>query len=202
MPQYTKPIQELIALFRSLPGVGIKSAERFVFYLLNIPEKERVAYADHIRNLSKSVHRCVTCNRFDTQDPCSICADHRRDHTTICVVSEPQDAQTIEKTGEFHGVYHILGGALNAVEGITPDKLAIESLLSRTQKTKPKIHEIVIATNPDLEGESTAMYLARKLKNSKITVTRLARGLPMGSNIEYADEVTLSNALKGREQFT
>lgn len=201
MSLYTKPIQELIALFRSLPGVGIKSAERFVFYLLNIPEQDRTAFSDHIRNLSKNVHRCLTCNRFDTQNPCSICADSRRDHGTICVVSEPQDAQTIEKTGEFHGVYHILGGALNAVEGITPDKLTIESLLLRTQKARPKIHEIVVATNPDLEGESTAMYLARKLKNSKITVTRLARGLPMGSNIEYADEVTLSNALKGREKF-
>ncbi|MFH1236381.1 MAG: recombination mediator RecR [Parcubacteria group bacterium] len=196
--QYPKPIQTLIDFFRTLPGVGTKTAERFVLHLVGIPAKERIEFAKAIEEIQNVLHRCRVCSRIDTRDPCAICADSQRDHTTICVVSDQQDVMAIEKTNEFHGVYHVLGGALNPIEGITPDRLTIDQLAERIKNAKPKVKEIILATNPDIEGESTAMFLARKLKPLHVLVSRLARGLPFGSHVEYADDVTLSDALKGR----
>ncbi len=201
MPKYPKPIQELVDSFRTLPGVGAKSAERFVFRLLQLPADKRSAFAKRIMELTDVIKQCTECGRFDVQTPCSICGNGKRDHTTICVVAEPQDVEAIEKTGEFSGVYHLLGGTLNPLEGIGPDKLAIEKLVARIKKQSPRVQEVIIATNPDLEGESTALYLTRALKPLKVKVTRPAKGLPMGSSIEYADELTLSSALKERKEM-
>ncbi len=201
MSEYPKVIQQLVAFFRRFPGVGAKSADRFIFHLLKLSAPERETFAESIRNLHNAIKTCAICGRFDDQSPCTICANLKRDHATICVVAEPQDIQPIEKTGEFSGVYHVLGGVLNALDGITKDQLSIDKLLERIKTAKPTIREVIIATNADLEGETTALYLARVLKNSKVIVTRLAKGLPIGSNIEYADEITLSSALKDRKRL-
>lgn len=207
MTKYPDIIQNLINKFSRLPGLGPKSAERLVFYLLKLPNDDLKKLAKDLENLKGEIKVCQNCFNFSSQNPCEICSDKKRDYSTICVVAQPSDLQVIEKTGEYQGLYHILGGVLNPVEGVTPDQLKIRELinkvkssLSKVQSSKP-IKEIIIATNPDLEGESTAMYLARQLKPFKIKITRLAKGLPMGSNLEYADEITVSNALKGRREL-
>lgn len=199
MNQYPDAIKNCIDQLASLPGLGPKTAERLVFYLLK-QNKERVDdLATALAGLQQKVTLCQRCYNVATHNPCSICTDSRRDQQTLCVVAEPQDLLVIEKTAEYHGQYHVLGGVLNPVEGITPDQLRINELIKRVKTQKPPIHEVIIATNPDLEGESTAMYLARQLKSLPVKISRLAKGLPMGSTIEYADEVTISSALKGRQ---
>ncbi|MFA5135141.1 MAG: recombination mediator RecR [Patescibacteria group bacterium] len=199
MAKYPESIQRLIDTLSNLPNLGPKSAERIVFHLL---KQDR----EYIRNLSGTIQAlkdqikiCSTCFNVSTGNPCDICRDRKRNRGMICVVAEPQDLLVIEKTGEYSGLYHVLGGVLNPVRDISPDKLTIGALLERVRSARPKASEVIIATNPDLEGESTAMYLARKLKELGVKTTRLARGLPMGSAIEYADEVTVSSALKGRQ---
>lgn len=199
MTKYPESIQRLINTLSNLPNLGPKSAERIVFYLLKQNTEYTQDLSNTIQALKDQIKICSTCYNVSTDDPCDICRDSKRDHSMICVVAEPQDLLVIEKTGEYSGLYHVLGGVLNPVRDISPDQLTISSLLERVQEAKPTIQEVIIATNPDLEGESTAMYLARKLKELSITTTRLARGLPMGSTIEYADEVTVTSALKGRQ---
>jgi len=201
MSQHPSPIQDLINTFRTLPGIGAKSAERIVFRLLSLPKAERETFAKKVASLDEGIQACAECGRYDTATPCSICANPRRDRTIICLVAEPQDILAIEKTGDYSGVYHLLGGVLNPLEGITPEKLRIEALINRVKRPAPKIREIIIATNPDMEGESTALYIARLLKPFSILTTRLARGLPLGANIEYADEMTLGSSLKERKKI-
>lgn len=199
MPKFPEPIQNLINEFNKLPGIGPKTSERFVFYLLKQPKEEIVKLTHVLENLKNKITYCSVCQNISEQNPCPICSDSKRDKKTICIVSESHDLASIENTGEFKGLYHVLGGTLSPLEGITPDKLAIKQLLQRIKKDKVK--EIIVALNPDLEGESTTLYLTKTLKPFNIKITRLARGLPMGSDLEYADEVTLSNALKGRMQI-
>lgn len=200
MTHYPLAIKKLIDLLVRLPGLGPKAAERIIFYLL----KQNSNYTDEliaaIQSIKREIKICDTCYNIGTRIPCSICSDSRRDATTICVVAEPQDIFVIEKIGEYKGLYHVLGGVLNPVEGTTPDAIKIRELLQRVAAPKNKIKEVILATNPDLEGESTALYITRKLKELQIKTTRLAKGLPMGSTIEYADEVTLSSAFKGRQE--
>jgi len=198
MNQHPSSIKNLIDKLTRLPGLGPKAAERIVFYLLKKDKQFIDELSKNINTLKNEVKLCNRCYNITNQDPCIICRDPKRDKTTVCIVAEPQDVLVIEKTGEYNGLYHILGGVLNPVEGITPDKLKIKELVNRIKKNG--IKETIIATNPDLEGESTSMYLARHLKPLNLKITRLAKGLPMGSTIEYADEVTISSALKGRQE--
>ena len=196
MPKFPEPIQNLINEFNKLPGIGPKTSERFVFYLLKQPKEEISRLAQVLENLKDKITYCSVCQNVSEKNPCIICSDQKRSKTTICVVAESHDMASIENTGEFNGLYHVLGGNLNPLENITPDKLKIKELVQRIKKDGVK--EIILALNPDLEGESTTLYLTKLLKPLNIKITRLARGLPMGSDLEYADEVTLSNALKGR----
>lgn len=199
MSKYPDSIQKCIDGLAHLPGIGPKSAERIVFYLLKQGSKTSDELAKNIGTLQKNISLCQQCGNMTDQNPCLLCTDTKRDDAIICVVAEPQDIQVIEKSGEFHGRYHVLGGVLNPVEGMTADRLRIKELVDRIKKNKHTLKEIIIATNPDLEGESTAMYLARQLKPYQLKISRLAKGLPMGATIEYADEITISNALKGRQ---
>ncbi|MFA6428145.1 MAG: recombination mediator RecR [Candidatus Buchananbacteria bacterium] len=192
-------IQNLIGHFNQLPGIGRKTAERLVFFLLTQSKADLAAFAKDLANLSDKAMLCQTCFNYAESNPCEICKDPRRDQTTIAVVAKPQDIAVLESTNEYKGLYHVLGGALNNLEGRLPENLKINELLNRL-KTKP-IKEIILALNPDLEGETTMLYLAKVIPTDKVKTTRLARGLPMGSDIEYADQTTLSNALKGRREL-
>ena len=194
-----EPIQRLIDALVRLPGIGPKSASRLAFYLLRAPSDQVQELAAAIGELKQNIVYCRRCQNLAVTDPCAICADPHRDTHMICVVEEPLDVVAIERTGAYRGFYHVLHGVINPVEGIGPDDLRIAALVDR-QNTEPA-SEIVIATNPTLEGEATAMYLARLLRAPGVRVTRLARGLPMGGDLEYADEVTLSRALEGRREI-
>ena len=192
-------IKSLIDQFSQLPGIGPKTAERFVFYLLKKDSVELKKFADNLGQLKDKIKICSVCQNYSEQDPCLICQDKNRDQSIICVVAEPTDLAAIEKTGEFKGVYHILGGALNPLDNITPDKLKINELVGRIKKNRPK--EIILGLNPDIEGETTALYLNKILKTLDIKVTRLAKGLPMGSDLAYADQATLASALNNRKSI-
>ncbi|MCO6453096.1 MAG: recombination protein RecR [Caldilineales bacterium] len=194
-----EPIQRLIDALSQLPGIGPKSASRLAFYLLRAPGEQVQELSAAIGELKASIVYCGRCQNLSVTDPCAICADATRDASLICVVEEPLDVVAIERTGAFRGYYHVLHGVINPVEGIGPDDLRIAALLAR-QKAAPAT-EILIATNPTMEGEATAMYLARLLRPDGVRVTRLARGLPVGGDLEYADEVTLSRALEGRREL-
>jgi recombination protein RecR len=212
---YSKVIQDLIDEFNKLPGIGPKTSERFVFYLLENSPENLDSLAEAIQALKK-VSQCSVCFNFSEQKICPICADRRRYHSIICVVAKPQDLMAIEKTKEFKGVYHVLGGIIDRPRGIGPKELKIKELVSRIKK-EPKIKEIILAFNPDLEGETTILYLTKILQpirqapfgpssgrgqgKLEIKITRLAKGLPMGGELEYADELTLSDALKGRKEI-
>ncbi|MFH0952690.1 MAG: recombination mediator RecR [Patescibacteria group bacterium] len=190
-------ISALIEQLSELPGVGNKTAERYVYYLINQSADKLEKLGQDIAAINQTITKCSVCHRIADKDICLICADNNRDKETLCVLAESQDIAAIENTDSFNGRYHILGGLLNPLEGITTDKLAIKSLLERINKEG--IKEIIIAFNPDMEGESTALYLIKQLKNISVRVTRLARGLPMGADLAYADEITLTNALVGRQ---
>ncbi|HCM45860.1 MAG: Recombination protein RecR [Parcubacteria group bacterium GW2011_GWE1_43_8] len=192
-------LEQLIREFTKLPGIGPKTAERLVYYLLKQPKEELVSMADSLRQAKDEVVICRQCFRFADQDPCPICADKRRDKSLLCVVAESQNIPVIEKTGAFAGHYHVLGGLISPLEGITPDKLKIGELEQRLKTNGVK--EVILALNPDLDGETTSLYLAKLIKPIGIKVTRLARGLPMGADLEYADEVTLENAILGRKEI-
>ncbi|MFT8704934.1 recombination mediator RecR [Bifidobacterium aquikefiricola] len=193
---YDGAIQQLIDSFARLPGIGPKGAQRIAFYLLGADQQEAQELADAITTVKAKVRFCEVCGNVCETSPCSICSDPRRDHTTICVVEEPKDVMSIERTREFRGVYHVLGGAINPMSNIGPADLRIPSLLERLRSDEVK--EIILALDPNIEGEATTTYLSRLLLPLELKVTRLASGLPVGSDLEYADEVTLGRALSGR----
>ena len=208
---YSKVIQDLIDEFNKLPGIGPKTSERFVFYLLENSPENLDSLAKAIQALEK-VSQCSVCFNFSEQKICPICADRQRSHSIICVVAKPQDLMAIEKTKEFKGVYHVLGGIIDRPRGIGPKELKIKELINRIKNKESRIKEIILAFNPNLEGETTILYLTKILKEYKINphtkgfgvgvkITRLAKGLPMGGELEYADELTLSDALKGRKEL-
>lgn len=198
-PVLPQAIKSLVEQFSQLPGIGTKTAERFVFYLLKKNPEELKRFAEIINQLKASIQTCSVCQNFAETNPCFICQDHNRDQNTICVVAEPTDLAAIEKTGDYRGLYHVLNGVLNPIEGITPDRLKIEELIKRIKEKKPK--EIILALNPDIEGEATSLYLNKLLKALDVKVTRLAKGLPLGSDLEYADQATLSSALANRRNI-
>lgn len=195
------PIRTLAMQFRSLPGVGPKTALRFVFSLLKEPREKTERLAQLLINLHAHVKTCSECGSYAIKSPCLICVDGKRETQTLCLVAESRDIATIESTGEFHGYYFVLGGLLSPLEGATPDTLRIQALLDRLAK-QPEIKEVIFAFNPDLRGESTILYLAKQLSSFSVTLTTLARGLPLGADLEYADEVTLADALKERRRVT
>ncbi|MFV1990401.1 MAG: recombination mediator RecR [Acidimicrobiales bacterium] len=196
---YAQPVQELIDELGRLPGIGPRSAQRIAFHLLRVDEIDARRLSAAIIGVKERVGFCEICWNIAEGDRCEICADERRDATMICVVEEPKDVIAIERTGEFGGRYHVLQGAINPIEGIGPDQLKVKELLTRLQDAG--VEEIVLCTNPNLEGEATAMYLARLLSPLGFRVTRIASGLPVGGDLEYADELTLGKALEGRREI-
>ena len=194
-----EPIQRLIEAFERLPGIGPKSASRLAFYMLRAPDEQVQDLAQAIATLKESIVYCSRCQNLSETDPCAICSDPGRDQHLVCVVEDPLDVVAIERTGAYKGLYHVLHGVINPVEGVGPDDLRMQSLLDRLEREP--IQEVLIATNPNMEGEATAMYLARLLHPKGVRVTRLARGLPVGGDLEYADEITLSRALEGRRDI-
>ena len=192
-------LQRVINEFSKLPGIGPKSAQRLAFYLLKKDNVEILNLSDSVKELRTDIVFCSQCHNMTEGNPCSVCNDPNRNHKLICVVEEPLDALAIDKSGAFNGVFHVLGGVLNPMEGITSEQLNINSLLDRIITLEAI--EIIVATNPTLEGETTAMHIAKLLKDRQVKITRIARGLPMGGDLEYADEVTLSRALEGRREI-
>lgn len=191
------PLARLIGELSRLPGIGPKTATRLAHYLLKVPPGEAQNLAQAIVEVKEKLFHCSSCNAITAVDPCRWCSDERRDRTRICVVEEPFNIEPIERTGEYQGVYHVLMGALSPHRGIGPDRLAISGLMTRLEG----VEEVVIATNPNVEGEATALYLARLLKPRGVRVTRLAFGMPVGGDIEYTDEVTLARSLAGRREM-
>jgi recombination protein RecR len=192
------PLQNLIDQFKRLPGVGAKSAQRLAFHVLKTPREETERLCDAIREVKDRVTYCSICNNITDVDPCTFCADDSRDVRMICVVEDPQNVHVVEKTGGFRGVYHVLLGALSPLQGIGPEDLKIKGLLTRIDRGG--VEEIILATNPTVEGEATAIYLARLFKPLGLKVTRIATGLPVGSDLEYADELTMGKAMEGRRE--
>jgi DNA replication and repair protein RecR len=194
-----EPVTRLIEAFAALPGIGPKTASRLTYYLLRAPDEVSFTLAEALRQMKAETRFCSVCFNITVTDPCAICADAQRDQTTIAVVEEPLDVLAIERTGSFNGVYHVLHGVISPVNGIGPDDLRIRELVSRVEKGG--IKEVIIATNPGMEGDATAMYIQRDLASLGVRITRLARGLPVGGDIEYADSVTLTRAMLGRSEL-
>ena len=195
----TEPVSHLIEEFNKLPGIGPKSAARLTYYLLRMPEEEARALAEAIIAVKEKTVLCSSCQNITESDPCAICSGKERDHSIICIVKDPLDILALERTGQYKGLYHVLHGVLSPMDGIGPDDLKIKELLQRLKTGSVK--EIILATNPNLEGEATAMYLQRLLSPLGVKLTRLARGLPIGGDLEYADEITLTHALEGRQEM-
>jgi recombination protein RecR len=193
-----KGLDRLVSEFQRLPGIGAKSASRLAYYLLRSPREEADRLASAITESRDAVRRCSVCNTLTEDDPCEICSDPQRDASLLCVVEEPGNVAAIEKTREFRGRYHVLWGALSPLRGIGPDEIDIGGLVARVT---PEIREVVLATNPNVEGETTALYIAKRLKTSGVRVTRIAFGLPVGGDIEYADEVTMARSLENRREL-
>ena len=198
MSAYAGPVQDLIDELGRLPGVGPKSAQRIAFHLLKLPKDDALRLARAIETAKDRVAWCTRCFNLADAEECGICRDDRRDPTVLCVVDEPKDLVAVEKTGEFRGRYHVLQGALNPMEGVGADQLRIRELLARI--VPEGVQEVILCTNPNIEGEATAMYLARTLEPAGLKVTRIASGLPVGGDLEYADELTLGRALEGRRE--
>ena len=196
-----KPLLRLIESFNKLPGIGPKTAQRLSYYLLHVPQTELDIFAGNLLSLKKDTVLCSKCKNVAEKDPCDICSDISRDKSIVMVLEHPLELISFENTGRFKGIYHILHGAINPLENIGPDEIYIEDLLKRVKKEK--IEEIIIATNPTMEGEATAMYLSKKIKSlkPKIKITRLGMGIPTGADLEYADEVTLTQAIEGRREI-
>jgi len=194
-------IQNLVDHFTALPGVGPKTAEKLVFFLLRRSPKDLHDFGRSLSQLADNVKLCSLCQNFTDSDPCAICANPRRDQTTICVVADPLDLLALENSHSFRGVYHVLGHNINPLEGITPNDIRIRELEHRIQQSRPPIREIILGLDANNEGETTALYLARLLKKYAVSITRIGKGLPMGSDMEYADSVTLTNALEGRRKI-
>lgn len=191
-------VEKLIAELSKLPGIGRKTAQRLTFWILKMKKEDARSLARAIVDVKDKVVRCSVCSNITETDPCGICSDAKRDRSMICVVEEANDVLALEKSGEYRGLYHVLEGALSPLDGIGPEQLRFKELVSRL---KDDIKEVIIATNPNVEGEATAVYISRLVKPLKIRVTRIARGLPVGSDLEYADQNTLSKALQGRQEF-
>ena len=200
MKQYPRPLNKLINELSKLPGIGGKTAQRLAFHILNLTDNEAATLADAIVSAKRSLHYCSVCGNLTDQDPCLICSDTNRDPSVICVVETPQDVMAMERIREYNGLYHVLHGAISPVEGIGPNDINLKSLITRLQ-SDDRVKEIIIATNPNIEGEATAMYISRLIKPSGIRVTRIAHGIPVGGDLEYADEVTLLKAIEGRREL-
>jgi len=198
-----KAIQNLIESFEKLPGIGQKTAQRLTFYLLHVPQGELDNFAGAVQNLKKGTIICSICFAVDEIDPCSICSDLQRDKSTICVVEEPLDVLALEKNRRYKGLYHVLHGKIDPLNNIGPDEIYIKQLIDRISADQWSISEIILATNPTMEGEATAMYIAKQLKvqSPKLKITRIGRGLPTGADLEYADELTLQRAMEGRSEY-
>ena len=199
-PSAAAPVARLIQEFHKLPGVGPKSAQRLTYYLLRAPQEEAQALAQAILEVKEKIAFCTICENVTDTDPCLICADSQRDRSIICVVEEPLDILALERSRSYHGLYHVLHGVISPMDGIGPDDLKVEELLGRLKGGG--VSEVILATNPNLEGEATAMYLNRLLRPLGLRVTRLARGLPTGADLEYADDLTLARALEGRQEVS
>jgi recombination protein RecR len=197
---YPEAIAKLIDAFTRLPGIGPKTAGRLAFYVLRMKEEEVTDFAKALVNVKRNLHYCSVCCNITDIDPCRICQDKSRDASIICVIQEPKDLVAMERTREFRGYYHVLHGAISPMEGIGPDEIYVAELLKRLGDDQ--VQELIMATNPNIEGEATAMYLSRLIKPFGIKVTRIAHGLPVGGDMEYADEVTLTKALEGRRELT
>ena len=196
---YPEPIAKLIDSFSRLPGIGPKTAGRLAFYVLRMKEEDVLEFAKSLINVKRNLHYCTVCFNITDTDPCRICQDKTRDGSVICVVQEPKDVVAMERTKDFNGYYHVLHGAISPMEGIGPDEIRVAELLKRLGDDK--VQEMILATNPNIEGEATAMYISRLVRNFGLKVTRIAHGLPVGGDLEYADEVTLSKALEGRREI-
>ena len=199
MKYFAPPVEKLIEQFERLPGIGYKTAQRLAFFVLDLPEDQAAEFAQAILDAKQTVHTCKVCQNLTDGEICSICSDPMRDKGLICVVTDPKDVVALERTREYKGLYHVLHGVISPLNGIGPDQLRIKELLQRL--ADEDIREVIMATNPDTEGEATAMYLSRLLKPFGVAVTRLAYGVPVGGHLEYADEVTLTRALEGRTQI-
>jgi recombination protein RecR len=199
MKYYAKPLTKLIAELSKLPGIGGKTAQRLAFHILSLSDEEADALAEAIKEAKHSMHYCSVCGNLTDVDPCPVCSDETRDHSLICVVEDPKDVSAMERIREYKGVYHVLNGAISPIDGIGPDDINLRSLIVRLQSEDVK--EIILATNPNIEGEATAMYIAKLIKPSGIKVSRIAHGIAVGGDLEYADEVTLSKALEGRREL-
>jgi len=197
---YPEPVARLIDAFQRLPGIGPKTAQRLTFYMLKRPPDEARELGEALIAMKEKITYCRTCFNVTDEDPCRLCTDPRRDERVICVVEEPNDLLAMERTGEFRGRYHVLLGALSPLDGVGPDDLKIRELLARLEGRETA--EIILATNPNVEGEATALYLAKLLRPLAVRITRIARGLPVGGDLEYADQVTLSKALEGRREIS
>lgn len=196
---FIEPIARLIEAFSGLPGIGRKTAQRLAFHVISMDDDQAVALSEAIIRAKKEIKRCSRCFNITDQDPCSICSDHRRDVRSICVVEDPKDLLAIEKTESYNGLYHVLDGVISPIDGRGPEDVHIRELVVRLQ-TEP-VEEIILATNPTIEGEATAMYIGRLLKNTDLKITRLAHGIPVGGGLEYADEMTVAKALEGRRNL-
>jgi len=196
---YPEPIAKLIDSFSRLPGVGPKTAGRLAFHVLRMKEEDVLEFAKALVSVKRNLHYCSVCFNITDTDPCRICQDKSRDGSVICVVQEPKDVVAMERTKEFNGYYHVLHGAISPMEGIGPDEIRVAELLKRLGDDQ--VQEMILATNPNIEGEATAMYISRLVRNFGLKVTRIAHGLPVGGDLEYADEVTLSKALEGRREM-
>lgn len=199
MPDFAPSIARLIDELKHLPGIGQKTAQRLAFHLLRADREKALALADAIREAKEKIRECSVCNNLTDQDPCIFCASSSRDRKLICVVEDATNIQAVEKTRQFSGLYHVLGGALSPLQGIGPDQLKIKSLIERLKGGT--VEEIIIATNPTAEGEATAVYLSKLIKPLGVRVTRIAMGIPVGSDLEYADEVTMLKAMEGRRDL-
>lgn len=199
MSFFPASLETLIDKFASLPGIGKKSAQRLAFYVLALPDEDAKAFANAITAAKESVHCCKICQNLTEGEICQICASDRRDKSTICVVSEPRDVLSIERGREYNGTYHVLHGVLSPMSHVGPEDIRIKELLVRV--AQPGVEEVIMATNPDTEGEATAMYISRLLKPFDVKVTRLAYGIPVGSNLEFADDATLNRAMEGRTEM-
>ncbi len=195
------PIAKLLEELARLPGVGPKTAQRYAFYLLNRPKEQAQALAGAILQAREQVHRCSVCLNLTDADPCAVCRAPGRDHGLVCVVEEPKDVAAMDKTHEYRGVYHVLHGAINPLRGIGPDDLGVRALLARLNDPAHPVREVILATDPDVEGDATALYLAKLLKPLGLRVSRIARGVPEGGDLDYVDEATLARALAGRSEW-
>lgn len=200
MKQYPKALNKLINELSKLPGIGGKTAQRLAFHILSLTDDEANSLAESIVQAKKTLKYCSVCGNLTDKDPCYICDDNSRDKSTICVVETPQDVMAMERIREYRGLYHVLHGVISPVEGIGPNEINLKSLIKRLQGNSD-VKEVIIATNPNIEGEATAMYISRLIKPSGIKVTRIAHGIPVGGDLEYADEVTLLKAMEGRREL-